>query len=220
LDTFYKMCLLFIFISFFQVSCKEAERTDTHITQSSGIFNDISERIKAVFRKELSVYEYINWVKDQQGVTCDSVGNDHFSIQLTLNPPQLEAYMATVNNGENPKSEFSKYLSIQKNYYYCTVNCIAKDQSVNKPVDKNELLQSLKQNLLVVKNHTDTLFNVITEPFISYVMNQPNKLLVLIPRDDASEEYIIKIKGAAYQLRDCQLSLSKEDIQSFPSIKL
>jgi len=220
LNTFYKYCFLIVFISFFQVSCKETEKVDLSNAASPGIFNQISEGIKSVFNRELSVNEYIQWVSEQKGVTYDSVSNNYFLLDITLNPPPLEAYMATVNNGENPKSEFSKYLDIQKNYYYCTINCTIKNQSVSNPIDKNNLLLSLKNNLVVVKNSKDTLSDVITESFPSYVMNQPNKILVLIPRDDSSLGYVIKIKGASYQLKDCQLTLSKDDLQSFPEIKL
>lgn len=168
----------------------------------------------------LTPVEYKSWVYEQNGITYSSVTNDQFDLKLIFYPPVLEAYISSVNNGENPKKAVSKYLKIQKGYYYCDVECLIKYESASAPIKKIDLLNSLKGQLTVVKNNADTLTNAIVECFPSYVMNQPNKLLIMIPNTDTISNYQITIKGSPLHLKDVQLNLSSADIKSFPLIKL
>lgn len=186
-----------------------------------GMFQSItSEQPSNAVPEALNPEAYAAWVHEQTGITFNSVSNDQFLISLTFNPPPLEAYSAAVTNGENPAKTLTKYLDIQKGFYYCTAACIIKSESASNPVKKTELLAGLKEGLVVVKNNRDTLSNSITEAFPSYVMNQPNKLLILIPNTDSVSSYQISIHGSRFNLPDCSLNLSSKTIQSFPLIKL
>lgn len=192
--------------------------------ESPNLFSNLAHAVMHPFQGTsvsiLTPQDYITWVQEQRGVTFDSVQNNQFALSLTFHPAQLEAYTSAVNNGEDPKASFSRYLSIQKDYYYCTAECVVKYESASAPINKNELLQLVKQQLTVVENNKDTLRNIITEAFPSYVMNQPNKLLILIPNTDSINSYRITIGGSPFQLKDCRLTLSGDDIHSFPLIKL
>ncbi|ABG58791.1 hypothetical protein [Cytophaga hutchinsonii] len=198
--------------------------SDPAVNEKAGGWNNVLQSIKsagsASAPEKLRAEEYVAWVKEQKGITYNSVQNEQFLLSLIFNPPQLEAYSAALLNGEKGEKALSKYLDIQKGYYYCLAECTIKTESASDPIKKTDLLQGLKQQLIVVKNNTDTLPNVITEAFPSYVMNQPNKLLILIPDTDSLSSYQIKIHGSPFHLNDCHLYLSSETIQSFPLIKL
>lgn len=202
------------------LSCTSSDPKGKEALENAYSTDVISSGKAAEFPEKLNPVEYAAWVKQQKGITCSSVSNDQFLVTLIFNPPQLEAYTAALTNAENPEKEFQKYLSIQKGFYYCTAECTIKAESASNPVKKTALLERLKQQLKVIKNNTDTLSNIITEAFPSYVMNQPNKLLILIPNTDSLSNYHIIIQGSPFNLEDCQLRLSSEHIQSFPLIKL
>jgi hypothetical protein len=198
--------------------------SDQKSQQDERIFSNVIKSITSVaadnYPETLPASEYEDWVKKQNGVTYHSVSGEQFIIRLIFTPPQLEAYNSAVANGQNPKKELNKYLNIQKGFYYCTAECIIKTESASHPIKKTDLLQKIKEQLTVVKNNTDTVSNVITEAFPSYVMNQPNKLLILIPYSDTVSSYKIGINGAPFNIEDCKLNLSSEILKSFPLIKL
>ncbi len=212
-----------IYIYLFVVLCVSCNTSEKNTTESSGSFSGILKSITSIgsgsVPKKLSPEEYVLWVKEQKGITYSSVQNEQFLLNLVFNPPQLEAYSAVLLNGEKGEKALAKYLDIQKGYSYCMAECTIKSESASNPIKKTDLLQVLKQQLIVVKNKSDTV-SVITEAFPSYVMNQPNKLLILIPNTDSLSSYQITIQGSPLNLEDCQLNLSSETIQSFPLIKL
>ncbi len=202
-------------------SCVNKIDAGEHAHPLGQLLHSVSSSIQSLVSGpvKLTPSEYITWVEDQKGVTFDSIQTNQFALSLTFHPSQLEAYTAARNNGEDPSTALSKYLDIQKDYYYCTADCFVKYESASSPIKKNDLLALIRQQLTVIKNNDDTLHTIITEAFPSYVMNQPNKLLILIPADSTSS-YQISISGSAFQARDCRLNVSSTDIQSFPFIKL
>lgn len=200
------------------ISCTSKVSDNQH--ENSGAFDHLLHDIKQSFSSSsLTPAEYTAWVKEQKGVTYNTVSNQQFELSLIFHPPQLEAYNSAVANGSDPKKELKQYLEIQKEYFYCTAGCAVKYESASDPVKKTELLNLLRQQLTVVKN-TDTLRTIITEAFPSQVMNQPNTLLILIPAGTGADSYKIQISGQSLDLEDCTLMLRSSDIQSFPIIKL
>lgn|GEM_PF-2826843 len=210
------------FAGFLLVSC--ATNVGEEAGESPNLFSSLLHTIAHPFQEKtiltLTPAEYVAWVQEQNGVTFDSVQNAQYTMSLTFHPPRLEAYLGAVNNQEDPKSTHAKYLNIQKDYYYCMAECAVKYESASASINKNDLLEQMKQQLTVVKNNKDTLHNVITEAFPSYIMRQPNKLLILIPNTDSLSSYKVSIAGSPFLLPDCTLNLSRDVIQSFPIIKL
>ena len=209
------MCVLLISCSN-DINKEEANKP----SMFGNIISSFTDILPSISRLNLTPAEYTSWVKEQKGFTYNEVENEQYSVRLIFHPAQLEAYNAAVANDENPKKTLSKYLEIQKQYYYCTAECVVKYESASAPIKKSDLLALLKNQLTVVENNKDTLHTIITEAFPSYVMNQPNKLLILIPNMGSLSSYKINIQGTPFQLQDCTLNLSSDKIQSFPFIKL
>lgn len=217
---FIQFCFFVFCFAFF--SCSGSNTLDVQDNKEKP---SVLAKLLTPFQSDASVLtltpeEYIAWVYEQNGKTYSNSSNDQFDLKLIFHPPLLEAYRSSVNNGENPKQALSKYLKIQQGYYYCDVECLIKYESASNPIKKTDLLNLISKQLTVVKNSNDTLSNVIVEAFPSLVMNQPNKLLLMIPNADSLSNYQITINGSRLHLKDAQLNLSSLDIKSFPLIKL
>lgn len=220
MKSFTPTCFLILFVVFF--SCSDRNVRDTQENKETPA---LLARLIQPFQSEVSVETltpeaYFSWVYEQNGITYSHTENEQFDLKLIFHPPLLEAYSSAITNNENPKDAVAKYLKIQQGYYYCDVECLVKYESASDPIKKIDLLNLLKKQLAVVKNSNDTLTNVITESFPSYVMNQPNKLLVMIPNADSLSNYKIIINGSSLHLKDVQLNLSSADLNSFPLLKL
>lgn len=216
------LCIVSIIFFFSCQKSIDTKENDSNklISLVSSISSSINNSVKSMLIETLNAEEYGLWVIEQKGITYSSVSNNQFSINLIFRPPQLEAYTAAVSNDENPKKSFSKYLEIQSGYYYCTAECTILFESASNPIKKTDLLALMKEQVAVIKNSNDTVTNIITEAFPAHVMNQPNKLLILIPKGDSLSNYKVIIKGSPFNLKDCELNFSSENIKSFPLIKL
>jgi len=218
----YFICLSLFVFCFAFFSCSGSNTGDAQDNKETTL---PFAKLLQLFQSEATVLtltpeEYVSWVYEQNGITYSSATNDQFDLKLIFYPPLLQAYKSAFTNNENPKDGHVNYVKIQQGYYYCDVECLIKYESASDPIKKTDLLNLLKQQLTVVKNSTDTLSNVIVEPFPSQVMNQPNKLLIMIPDADSLSNYKIILDGSPLHLKDVQLNLSSADIKSFPLIKL
>jgi len=169
----------------------------------------------------LTIPEYQNWLKKQQGVTYDIMKNAEYDAVIWYQPAVLDAAMSAAGNGNTSLNSYEENLKTKSDYHYINIEILYKNPSVNKAFDKEDFYNSLKKNLFFVKDKTDTIQNTIVEIFPSTLMGQPHHLSVLIPSNISFKNLTAGLKGDILEFkRDLRLDLSEKQYQSLPEIKL
>ncbi|WP_028978225.1 hypothetical protein [Sporocytophaga myxococcoides] len=169
----------------------------------------------------LTIPEYQNWLKKQQGITYDIMKNSEYDAVIWYQPAVLDAAMSTVKNVDTSLDLYKENFKTKRGYHYINIEILYKNPSVNKAFNKEQFFSSLKENLFFVKDKTDTLHNSIVEIFPSTLMGQPHHLSVLIPSSISFKSLTAGLKGDILGFkRDLRIDLSEKQYQSLPEIKL
>ncbi|MCX6180659.1 MAG: hypothetical protein NT150_01850 [Bacteroidetes bacterium] len=169
--------------------------------------------------KAISISEYLEWIKEQKGITFSEKENQKSKISITYKPLALEAALSNVT-AENSEAGYKNYIKAKEGYHYILVESLNKIPSAsNLNAGKKELAAYVKNNLLVIENGVDTLTNYIVEEFPSSIMNKPDQLLLLVSKH-STEKIQVVIKSKSIGLEDVKITLTKKQIESFPQIKL
>ncbi|GAL86394.1 hypothetical protein CHU_1520 [Sporocytophaga myxococcoides] len=169
----------------------------------------------------LTIPEYQNWLRKQQGITYDIMKNAAFDAVIWYQPIALDAAMSVAENGDISLDSYEDYVKTKSGYHYISIEILYKDPSVNRVFNKEDFFSSLKKNLFFVKDKTDTLHNSIVEIFPSTLIGQPHHLSVLIPAGTSFTSLTAGVKGAILGFkRDLRIDLSEKQYKSLPEIKL
>ena len=214
--------LLFIFSITLLLSCTDVNTKDSLIEGSffnaSSLVQTFKNRVSSPATLNLSIPEYWDWIKDHKGETYDEENNEKIQLSIVYKPLVLEAALSAALSGEMTEKSIKKYEKLKKGYHYFELECLWKDNSVVNPLNKNLLLETIRKNIFAC-NNADTLSNLIIELFPSSIVNQPHKLIMLM--ENTGENNISAgIKGQPLGVRDIKITITKEQIKTFPKIKI
>ena len=167
--------------------------------------------------KPLSISEYQQWLKSQHGITYAEQENEYIMLSVLYKPLKYEA---AISGGASSAEEVEKLMKVKSAYHHLTVECLDKNTSVSKKTNKEALFGQLRESFFVVKNQTDTIKSAVLEIFPASLLNQPHKVMVLIPRDSADKTVRAGIKGSPFGLADVYINIEEEHFKFFPEIKI
>jgi len=166
---------------------------------------------KASVPDSLTINEYMAWLYDQSGMTYTESGNQDLKVSLLYRPQVLEAAMA----GETLSQQESK-----SGYLYFELSWLDKKISVNKASgDKERLAAGIRESLLA-ETGSGVVYNTIVEVFPPVLLNQPGKMLVLVPASSFRDWIELRFRGEKTGLEDAVLRLTGDDIKNLPNLKI
>jgi len=170
---------------------------------------DTAEKIVA--KDSLTIEEYMHWLYSRPGMTYAETENQALKLSLLYKPQALETAMA----GEASSEQESK-----NGYLYFELSWLDKIVSVNKASgDKERLAAGIRESLLA-ETGSGVVYNTIVEIFPPVLLNQPGKMLVLVPASSFREWIELRFRGEKMGLEDAVLRLTSDDINSLPKLKL
>jgi hypothetical protein len=167
---------------------------------------------------ELNVYDYLLFLKQLKGIAFDEVETPEVAISLLYKPQTIEAALSLPP--DELKSSFKDALTQKEGYHYLLVNYLDKSPSVtgNKP-SKQEVLTMIREQLIVVKNESDTL-QAITEVVPSSISGQPDQIIVLVPKSSTDLRLKVLLPGNYFDSRDIAIDLPMSMLHQFPELTL
>jgi hypothetical protein len=219
--TFFGGMLLLIFSGLY--SCQSIQaRKETIETEESLDATD-STPMAVLTEKPASLLdgaEYLQWLKEHQGITYDEAENETVSLNILYRALPLESAIS-IESDKNAEAAYQKMRSIKKGFHYLVIECLDKQTSASTVSNsKRELPELIKKNLVVIKNETDTVRFPIIEIFPSQVMNQPGKLIVMVPADSTAKDFQAMIPGKDFGLKTLKIQIKANQFELFPEIKL
>lgn len=205
---------IYIVLLFFVFSCADKVSQDGKLilTSPPAFENQIDES-----SKKLDIYEYVSWVKQQNGLTFDESENEASRVSITYRPLVLESALSV--NGDSSKLKGA--IEAKKDYLCFTVECLNKIPSASNLKEKKEtLLKEIKGNLHIIKNEADTVSNYVIEEFPSSIMNQPDQILILVPKNNINTGIRLDLRSHGLGINDLRISIPKKQFDIFPQIKL
>ena len=166
---------------------------------------------------ELSIPEYMSWVKQQTGVTYSVVETQAIKLSLMYKPLVLEAAMGA-GDAKLTKKMLAHLEEVKAPYHHLLLEFTDKIKSA-KPNHK-ELMKQLQENIYAIENGTDTLKNCITEAFPSILMGQPNQVLIMIPANTTIKKLLVGLHGEKLGLSAINIQITNEQIKTLPNLKL
>lgn len=217
-----RVIIIFFCISLLAISCAKGPGSASSFESSQNAFElPLEKEFVNVPKSRISVAEYLEWVKAQKGITYSELETNQLKISLLYRPLQLESALGTNPNSKNWDADFKTNLENKKEYHYLLLECLDKlPHAENGNSAQKKLLENVKTNLYVVLNQKDTVENPIVEEFLSYILNQPSQLLVLIPKNSLTTSMEVGVKGESIDVGILKINLSKKQLESFPEIKL
>ena len=159
----------------------------------------------------LSIEEYMSWLHGRSGITYAETGNQYFNVSLLYRPEVLEAAMAGKTSDEQES---------QSDYLYFELSWLDRKVSVHKTSgDKERLAAAIRESLLA-ETGSGVVYNTIVEVFPPVLLNQPGKMLVLVPRASFRGWIELRFRGERMGLEDAVLRLTGDDIKNLPKLKL
>lgn len=159
----------------------------------------------------LTLDAYMDWLHAQPGMTYAATGNEHLEVSLLYRPQALEAAVA----GKSSGGKASK-----NDHLYFELSWHDKKVSVHKTsADKEQLVAAIRKSLLA-ETGSGVVYNTIIEVFPPVLLNQPGKMLVLIPQKAFRDWIELRFRGERMDLDDAVLRLTSEDINNLPNLKL
>jgi len=166
---------------------------------------------KASVPDSLTINEYMAWLYGQSGMTYTESENQDLKVSLLYRPQVLEAAMA----GETPSEQASK-----NGYLYFELSWLDKKISVSKASgDKERLAAGIRESLLA-ETGSGVVYNTIVEVFPPVLLNQPGKMLVLVPASSFRDWIELRFRGEKTGLEDAVLRLTGDDIKNLPNLKI
>lgn len=208
--------LLFAAVLFFVVACTpKVETKGTGTTALPVVTEQIIEPVDAR-HLELSPYDYITWLKENKGLTYNSLENDSVQLSIMYQPYTLQAAIGMQSTGMTYKD----LLEIKKDYDYFFIDCLYKKISVVNKNKRSDFLKFVKNNIYVIKNNTDTLSNIPVEVFVSAIANKPDNIMVLVQKDYTASDLACVINNTAIQLNDLKIKIPSKQFELLPTLKL
>ncbi len=166
---------------------------------------------KASVPDSLTINEYMAWLYDQSGMTYTESENQDLKVSLLYRPQVLEAAMA----GETLPEQESK-----NGYLYFELSWLDKKISVNKASGDRERLAAGIRESLLAETGSGVVYNTIVEVFPPVLLNQPGKMLVLVPASSFRDWIELRFRGEKTGLEDAVLRLTGDDIKNLPNLKI
>ena len=208
----------FLLIGFlFLFSCKDNKKS-LPINNGQPGETPSAVQVLANAPSKLPVSDYLNFLKKMQGITFDEVETPLVYLNLLYKPQAIEAALSLAP--EDLKASFKETLNQKEGYHYLLISYLDKNPSVtgNRP-SKKEVLVNLVENLVVIKNESDTL-QAITEVVASSVSGQPDQVIVLVPQASTDLRLRVLIPGKYFDTRDVAIDLPMNMLHKFPELKL
>jgi len=208
----------FLLIGFlFLFSCKDNKKS-LPINNGQPGETPSAVQVLANAPSKLPVSDYLNFLKKMQGITFDEVETPLVYLNLLYKPQAIEAALSLAP--EDLKASFKETLNQKEGYHYLLISYLDKNPSVtgNRP-SKKEVLANLVENLVVIKNESDTL-QAITEVVASSVSGQPDQVIVLVPQASTDLRLRVLIPGKYFDTRDVAIDLPMNMLHKFPELKL
>lgn len=196
-------------------SCQDTTPADNSTTVRPEAVVD--RPVSFVQDEPLTLPRYLQWLRAQKGITYDARENAEVALSLLYKPLVFEA---AVSGGNNSQEELERLMKIKKGYHHLVLEWRDKKTSLGSKTDKEAQFESISKNFFAVKNGGDTLRNVILEFFPATLLNQPHKVMVLIPRDTTDTALKAGVKGEAFGLEDVSVSIRRDQFKLFPEIKI
>jgi len=167
---------------------------------------------------KLNVSEYLIFLRQMNGVTFDEVETSQVAMSLLYKPQAIEAALSLPSN--ELKFSFKETYNQKEGYHYLLIHYLDKNPSItgNRP-SKKEVLENLVENLVVVKNESDTL-QAITEVVASSISGQPDQVIVLVPKTSRDLRLRVLIPGSYFDSRDVAIDLPMSMLHQFPELIL
>lgn len=164
-----------------------------------------------VMPDSLSIEGYMNWLHSQSGMTYAETGNQDLTISLLYRPQALEEAMAGEVSGEQAS---------KRDYLYFELSWLDRKVSVHKTsADKERLAAGIRESLLA-ETGSGVVYNTIVEVFPPVLLNQPGKMLVLVPRTSFRDWIELRFRGEKMDLEDAVLRLTSDNIKNLPNLKI
>lgn len=168
-------------------------------------------------KDSLTPSEYRNWLLQQRGVAHDKQGNRKVQLSITYHPAKFEA---ALDRRVKTAEDWEKVWSDKKEYHFFYIECTEKITSTIRGMKKELLEESLRSNLIIVTGEGDTLTHFFTEFFPSRLVDEPSRLIAIVPQNKIDNSLFARVKGKDFGVRDLQLSISESQLNSFPKIKI
>ena len=169
----------------------------------------VSERVATP--DSLSIEGYMSWLHGQSGITYAETENKRLNVSLLYRSQELEAAMA----GETTGQQESK-----SDYLYFELSWLDKIPSVNKTSGDRERLAAAIRESLLAETGSGVVYNTIVEVFPPVLLNQPGKMLVLVPASSFRDWIELRFRGEKTGLEDAVLRLTGDDIKNLPNLKI
>jgi hypothetical protein len=115
---------------------------------------------------------------------------------------------------------YEQLLNSKKGFHYFFVECLYKKISAVNNNKRKDYLNYVKEHVYVIKNNTDTLKNIAVEPFISSILNEPDKLMVLVSDENIKGDLTCTINNSALGLNEVKIKIPKKQFDLFPKLKI
>lgn len=177
------------------------------------------DQVLAKAGKNLSMPDYLTFLKELRGVTYDELETDQFYLSLLYKPQAIEAALSLTP--EELKSSYQEALLQKSGYHYVLISYLDKNPSVtgNRP-STQATLDSLRHSLIVIKNQTDTLIQPITEVVPASVTGQPHQVILIVPQALTDRSLQVIIPGAYSKNRGVSIGIRMDLLGRFPALTL
>ena len=210
---------LFLSITLVFSACSGTTNPLTKVIQNASIFSNSSP--KNFTKSQFTVSEYIQWLKQQSGITFATAENQKYKISILYKPLELEAALSLPQN-EFSQEKLNKQINLKKDFQYFLFEFLNKTPALfNEKYLGDSILNNFqKHGFLFISNKVDTLANPIVEVFKSPIPNKPHQIIVLIPRIIPSVDLQVKVFGESLDLANVELQISKGQFETLPELKL
>lgn len=194
---------------------KDARGQEAPGTASPRVFEEVEP---ARVADSLGMREYGHWLTLQRGLTYAETENEALAVALLYRPLVVEA----ARNMEPGAGEEALRVAVdlKKDYLYFQLSWQDKIVSVNKASGDKERLAGLIRSSLLVETGSGVVYNAIVEAFPPALLNQPGRMLILVPASSFRDWIELRFRGEKIGLEDAVLRLTSSDINSLPKLKL
>ncbi len=215
-----RYCRYFCVISI--VSLCACSKSNIRNTQETVFLDSDSSSLAATHsflssKDSLSLPEYRKWLLQQRGIAHDAQGSKNVDLSITYHPATFEA---ALDRRVKSTEDWEKVWFDKKDYHFFYIAYSEKITATLRGVKEELLEESLRSNLIIVTGEGDTLTHFFTEFFPSRLVDEPNRLIAMVPQNMTDKSLSACVRGKDYGVKDIQLSISESQLNSFPKIKI
>ena len=166
----------------------------------------------------LSMDEYSRWLTRQRGLTYSDTENESLRVSLLYTPRAMEA--ARGMETDSDPDGLKETEALKRDYLYFELSWLDKVVSVRKNAADKERLAGLIRSSLLVETGSGVVYNPIVETFPPVLLNQPGRMLILVPASSFRDWIELRFRGDKLSLADAVLRLTSDDINNLPKLKL